>query len=343
MATKRSRGRHLSLVPAPSASTLVVERPRGPSVAPPCRPVDDLIPAQCPAWCEYFHPPVPEVPPVAELARGTLVDGRYRIVRQIGRGGMGEVYEADDPQAERVALKRVRPSLTSDPEILGRFAAEAHALESVDHANVVGFRAFGYHHGLPFLAMERISGGSLETHLKGSCNNRLGIAQALQILASVCCGAQAMHDAGVVHHDLKAGNVFFTGQRRVVIGDLGMARPLAACCRVPRGRIEGTPAYLAPEHATGAGERSLPTADVYSLGILAARMLTGRVPFCGTQREVLEAQVSQAPERPSLLRPELPRELDDIILWALDKDPCARPMDAAAFGRALRTLEAAPG
>jgi serine/threonine protein kinase len=297
----------------------------------------------CPGWCEALLPPSALLVPRPEsIAPGTVVGGRFLLDALVGRGGMGDVYRAtvvDD--ASWVALKVMRVEHALDRELRGRFATEVRAMQRVNHPNVVGFVDAGTHEGAPYLVMEYVDGANLSTVMRAAPSGRFAIRRAIDLLEMVCEGVQAIHDAGVVHGDLKTGNIFLDGAGRAVVGDFGLARPWSSCCTLPIGKTAGTPAYMAPELITGATAAPAPASDVYALGALAFRLFTGKLPFeAQNAGDVFACHVLETAPRPSTLRSELPTAVDDVILRALAKDPAARQRDANAFATALRDATA---
>ena len=293
----------------------------------------------CPGWCEALVPiSAVLVPRPDAIAPGTLVGGRYLLDALVGRGGMGDVYRATIVEDGRWgALKVMRTEHALDRELRARFSTEVRALQRVEHPNVVGFVDAGTHKGAPYLVMEYVDGANLSTVVKASPKGRLGIRRAMDLLEMICEGVQAIHDAGVVHGDLKTGNIFLDAAGRAVVGDFGLARPWSSCCTLPLGKTAGTPAYMAPELITGATVAPAPASDVYALGALAFRLFTGKLPFdARTPGDVFECHVLETAPRPSALRPELPAAVNEVILRALAKDPAARQRDARAFAMELR-------
>jgi serine/threonine-protein kinase len=303
------------------------------ALRPPCATASG-----CPAWCEGADPPPPPSGVRPTIEPGVLIGERFLLDALVGRGGMGDVYRATNTtNASWVAVKVMRTEHAGDIELLGRFATEARALARVQHPNVVGYVDAGHHEGAPYLVMEYVDGPNLSTIARATPKGRFGIRRTLDLLDMICDGVEAIHEAGVVHGDLKTGNVFLDGAGRAVVGDLGLARPWSSCCRMPLGKTAGTPPYMAPELITGSAPAPAPASDVYALGALAFRMLTGHLPFeAPTRGAVFERHVLEAPPRPSKLRSELPPALDDVILRALAKDPGARFGSARAFANAMR-------
>ena len=225
-----------------------------------------------------------------------LVAGRYKIVRFIGRGGMGEVYEADDLELrERVALKTVRPQAAFDRGAIERFKREIQLARKVTHPNVCRIFDLGYHQSkavaghpaqeaeITFLTMELLSGETLAERLKSG--GHMTPSEALPLVIQMASGLAAAHAAGIVHRDFKSGNVILTktkdgpSETRAVVTDFGLARSTETrqSMTASGGEIAGTPAYMSPEQVEG-GEVT-PATDVYSLGVVMYEMVSGTLPF----------------------------------------------------------------
>jgi tetratricopeptide (TPR) repeat protein/tRNA A-37 threonylcarbamoyl transferase component Bud32 len=282
-------------------------------------------------------------PPV--FAPGAIVAGRYRVVRFLAQGGMGEVYEVDDLELrERVALKTVRPEVAADFQAVDRFRREIQLARKVTHPNVC--RIFDVSHHRPagaseatiFLTMELLTGETLAERLRR--DGPLPLAEALPVARQICLGLAAAHQVGVVHRDLKPGNVFLVtgrGAARAVVTDFGLARLESghdpnAMTLTTAGGLVGTPAYLAPEQLEG-GEITT-AVDIYALGIVLYEMATGTVPFVGDS--VLATAVKrlkEVPVSPRVHAPHLDGHWEAAILRCLERDPAARfasPLDVAA-------------
>jgi serine/threonine-protein kinase len=280
-------------------------------------------------------PPTPPRPPApSELTPGRIIARRYVLERELGRGGMGQVWLARDEQlAERVALKIVHTTFAADPaEAIERFRREVAAARKITHPNVIRIHDLVEDDGLVLLSMELVDGMSLAAHLGRAGALRLDDARA--ILAQICDAVAAAHAVGVVHRDLKPGNILLDKGRRVKVIDFGLAKASFLAGMTATGLILGTPEYMSPEQVRG-----LPCdvrTDVYSLGALAYHLVTGRPPFSGeTPIAIGFAHVTETPRAPSALRPELPTELEAAILRALEKDPARRFPDAQALRAAL--------
>jgi serine/threonine protein kinase len=279
------------------------------------------------------------------------VVGKYRLLAQLGEGGMGTVYRAEHVVlGSPAAVKILLPQFTQDPVVVDRFFQEARAASAIRHAGIVEVFDFGR---LPtdqaYIAMELLRGEELSTFLgrRGALDASLAVQIAMQMLAAL----NATHLVGVIHRDLKPDNVFLVpdpgapGAIRVKILDFGIAkltgRALAGQPGRPRTKnlILGTPAYMAPEQCRGATELDA-RADLYAVGCLLFELLTGRPPFVAAgDGEVMAMHIYEPPPRLSNLAPHLPVELDALIARLLTKDPADR-IPSAAY--ALATLERAP-
>ncbi len=272
--------------------------------------------------------------------------GRYRIVKRLGRGGMGSVYLAHDSQLDRqVALKT--PHFTADdgPEVLERFTREARAAATIDHPNICPVYDVGSIDGVHFVTMAYIDGRPLsELVQEGKPLPQRAAAALVRKLAAALAEA---HRHGVIHRDLKPGNVMVNRRKEPVVMDFGLARRVnKEDERLTRtGAVLGTPAYMPPEQVAGDVKAMGPACDVYSLGVMLYEMLTGQLPFRGPLTAVLGRILTQEPEAPSKLRPDLDPALEAICLMAMAKKPADRftSMEemADALGRYLKG-EAAP-
>lgn len=264
---------------------------------------------------------------------GERVAGRYRIVRPLAQGGMGQVYEAEDLMLkERVALKVMRPGYGSPRTATERFRREAQLARRVTHPGVCRLFDVGTHRGSSgredvFLTMELIHGETLAARIRR--DGPLAAPDAEPIVAQLVAALAVAHRAGVVHRDLKSGNVMLTGgdggRLRVVVTDFGLAKAVApdAHAVTQSAAMLGSPAYMSPEQVQG---RSLTAAsDVYSLGVVLYEMLVGFPPFNGDSPVDIALQhVGAPPLPPSKLRPELPPAAEAAVMRALSKQPADR-------------------
>ena len=271
----------------------------------------------------------------AELSEGAEFAG-YRIERRLGRGGMGIVYLAVEAGLERrVALKLVAPDAAADDVFRARFAHESRIAASIEHPNVVPIYAAGEHEGIPFIAMRYVSGSDLNRKLISG--GRLEPRRAVALIGQVAAGLDAIHAAGLVHRDVKPANVLLSGSEaseHAYITDFGVARNVASTSGLTKtGRFVGTLDYVAPEQIRG-GEIDA-RADVYALGCLLFKLLTGEVPFPRDGEAArLYAHLNDEPPAASLFTPMVPKALDRVIARAMAKTPNARFPSAGDLGRA---------
>jgi predicted Ser/Thr protein kinase len=271
----------------------------------------------------------------AELGEGAEFAG-YRIERRLGRGGMGIVYLAVERGLDRrVALKLVAPDAAADEVFRERFAHESRIAASIEHPNVVPIYAAGEQEGIPFIAMRYVSGSDLGRKLISS--GRLEPGRAVALIGQVAAGLDAIHAAGLVHRDVKPANVLLSGSdssEHAYITDFGVARNVASTSGLTKtGRFVGTLDYVAPEQIRG-GEVDA-RADVYALGCLLFKLLSGEVPFPRDGEAArLYAHLNDEPPAASLFTPMVPKALDRVIARAMAKSPEDRYPSAGDLGRA---------
>ena len=244
----------------------------------------------------------------------------YDILGRLGRGGMGVVYRARQHGLDRlVALKMLRGGSHADPESLARFRIEVRSVARLRHPNVVQVYDVGESRGLPFVALELLEGGSLDARNGG---NPQPEPAAAALLATLARAVAAAHRAGIVHRDLKPANILFSRDGVPKVTDFGLAKRLDEDDgQTQSGQVMGSPSFMAPEQARGAGRDVRATADIYSLGAILYEMLTGRPPFKGSSPlETLRQVVQIEPVVPSKLRPGLSRDLETICLKCLSKE-----------------------
>ncbi len=250
-----------------------------------------------------------------------VFDRRYVIKRKLGSGGMADVYLAEDQELGRnVALKLLNERHAADEQFVERFRREAQSAAGLNHPNIVSIFDRGYAEGTYYIAMEYLEGRTLKELLvrNGPTPIPVSIEYARQILGALAFA----HRNGIVHRDIKPHNIVVGSDGRLKVTDFGIARS-GASQMTEAGSIVGTAQYLSPEQARGAAVD--PRSDLYSLGIVLYEMLTGHVPFTGdTPVEIAMKHLSLAPEPPSALRPEVPHNLDAVVMRALAKDPDQR-------------------
>jgi tetratricopeptide (TPR) repeat protein len=286
-----------------------------------------------------FRPP-PTAPP--RLEEGQLLAGRFRVVRFIAGGGMGDVYEADDLELqERLALKTIRPAVVGNSRALARFRHEVQFAKRVSHPNVCRIHDIGTHRGpvadVVFLTMQLLLGETLSQRLRR--DGRMSLPEALPLVVQMAEALGAAHDAGVIHRDFKPGNVMLTGAKAMVT-DFGLARS-ASTVEDPSlteltetGNLVGTPAYMAPEQLTR-GELT-PATDIYALGLVMYEMSTGKRPFHGaTPLDSALKRLTEAPTPPDRLVPGLDPRWAIVILRCLEREPAKRYQRTGDVVRAL--------
>src|SRR5512133_2904192 len=267
---------------------------------------------------------------VSDTLLNTLFDGRYRIVRKLGTGGLANVYLAEDEVlGRRVAIKILNDRHAGDDQFVERFRREAKNAASLSHPNIVSIYDRGESEGAYYIAMEYLDGRSLKELIvsRGPAPIPIAIDYARQILAAL----RFAHRHGVIHRDIKPHNILVDSEGHVKVTDFGIARAEQAGASAQQmteaGSIIGTAQYLSPEQARGT--RVDKTSDLYSLGIVLYELLTGTVPFSGeTPVEIAMKHLSAIPDPPSERRQDVPHALDMVVLRALAKDPRDRYQSA---------------
>jgi serine/threonine protein kinase len=274
------------------------------------------------------------------LAPGTgdLVGG-YRIEQLLAQGGMGRVYRATDAEGKPVALKVIKPEHASDPTFRRRFARETRAALAVEHSHVVPVLSAGEHHGTPFLATAFMEGGSLHDVL---CEQRaLDLERAVTILLQVAAGLDAVHAAGLVHRDVKPGNILLDLNGRAYVTDFGLAKDSDASALTRTGFAIGSLSYMAPEQTRA--EEVSGAADIYALGCVVFECLAGKPPFHGLRGvPMLLAHRHEPPPDPCEGRDDGSAELSWAVLRALAKEPSARPPTAISYARMVQAAAGVP-
>jgi formylglycine-generating enzyme required for sulfatase activity len=278
-------------------------------------------------------------PPQAPDELGRL--GKYRILKVLGHGGMGVVFQAEDPKLKRaVAIKAMLPALAASASAGKRFLREAEAMAAVEHDHVVRIYQVDEDRGVPFLAMEFLKGEPLESRLERE--EKLPIPEILRIGREVAEALAAAHATGLIHRDIKPGNIWLEAPRtRVKILDFGLARAAQQEAGLTQqGAIVGTPAYMAPEQARG--DKIDARCDLFSLGVVLYRISTGQQPFRGTDTiSTLMSVAMHDPPPPVEVNAEVPAALSDLVMKMLEKDPAQRIGSAHEVVEALLKLEKA--
>jgi eukaryotic-like serine/threonine-protein kinase len=274
---------------------------------------------------------------VSDTLINTLFDGRYRILRKLGSGGMANVYLAEDEDlGRRVAIKILNERYAHDELFNERFRREAKSAAALSHPNIVSIYDRGEADGIPYIAMEVIEGRSLKELIM--TRGPLPVAQAIDYAKQILGALRFAHRHGIIHRDIKPHNILLGSENRLKVTDFGIARA-GASQMTEVGSIMGTAQYLSPEQARGAPVTA--ASDLYSLGIVLYEMLTGQVPFTGdTAIEIAMKHLKEAPKPPSTHRPEVTHALDQVVLRALAKEPEDRYQSADDLQEDLDRVEA---
>ena len=274
---------------------------------------------------------------VSDTLINTLFDGRYRILRKLGSGGMANVYLAEDEDlGRRVAIKILSERYANDESFNERFRREAKSAASLSHPNIVSIYDRGEADGIPYIAMEVIEGRSLKELIL--TRGPLPLATAIDYTHQILDALRFAHRNGIIHRDIKPHNILLGAENRAKVTDFGIARA-GATQMTEVGSIMGTAQYLSPEQARGAPVTA--ASDLYSVGIVLYEMLTGQVPFSGDSAiEIAMKHLNETPRPPSSLRPELTPELDQVVLRALAKNPEDRYQASEEFSADLDRVEA---
>jgi WD40 repeat protein len=270
-------------------------------------------------------------PAVAPAGRGF---SHFEIIEELGRGGMGTVYRARDLVTERtIALKVLQSHHLNEPDLVQRFRSEVRAVTSLDHRHILPIHEVGEHNGVPFFSMKLATGGSLAQHL----GDYLGHPhKAAQLVAKIARGVQHAHERGILHRDLKPGNILLDDAGEPYVCDFGLAKWIDDDRRLTiTSAVLGTPHYIAPEQASGKGILTI-SADIYSLGAILYELLTGRPPFVGeTVIDTLRQASECTPAKPSSIVSRTPRDLEVICLKSLEREPAARYRTAISLAEDL--------
>jgi beta-lactam-binding protein with PASTA domain/predicted Ser/Thr protein kinase len=272
------------------------------------------------------------------IETGTIVDGRYKVLSRLGAGGMADVFLAEDQQLGRkVALKLLHRRFAEDPGFVERFRREAQAAAGLQHPNVVSVYDRGAYDGTYYIAMEYLPGRTLKQLVREDAP--LDPIRAIDLTIQILKAARFAHKRGVIHRDLKPHNVIVDESDHAKVTDFGIARA-GASDMTETGSIMGTAQYLSPEQAQGHAVSA--SSDLYSIAVVLYELLTARVPFDADAAVTIALKhVSEAPTPPTQLHPNVPPELEAVVMWALNKNPADRPKDAEDFVAALESAKAA--
>ncbi len=256
--------------------------------------------------------------PKEELTTGSTFAGRYQIIEELGKGGMGRVYKANDIDIkDKVAIKLIKPEISTDKKTIERFQNELKFARKIRHRNVCQMFDLNRDEETYYITMEYVEGENLKNMIRMS--GQLGIGTAISMAKQVCEGLNEAHKLGVIHRDLKPSNIMIDREGCVRIMDFGIARSLKEKGITGAGVVVGTPEYMSPEQVEA---KEIDTrADIYSLGVILYEMLTGRLPFEGdTALSIAVKQKTEEPSDPKELNPQIPEDLSHLILKCLEKD-----------------------
>ena len=271
---------------------------------------------------------------VRPLRRGQVIEGRYELQEELGRGGMGQVWLAFDQELDRPVAVKFRDQDRQAGE--ARFEREAHTAAALSHPNIVRIYDYGAAEGRPFIVLEHIAGGTLADRL--ASGKALPDSEAEHIARDVAAALAHAHAHGIVHRDLKPSNILFDAEGRAKLGDFGIARSGEQSTLTEAGTMLGTAAYMSPEQTTGEAPVG-PPADVYAFGVIVFQMLTGRPPFEGDSAlEIALKHRTAKPPPVETYRGDAPVRLAALASRALAKEPAGRPPDGTALLKALDGL-----
>src|SRR5579864_6391678 len=318
--------------PSPAQDSSAPETPKSPfdagqgSDAPTI--LEGALPPLAPVTGQKPPPDRDSAPPPAStfgspiLPPGMVIGNRYQILQILGEGGMGAVYKAKDLELNRViALKVIRPELASNPEILQRFKQELILARQVTDRNVIRIFDLGEAAGIKFITMEYVEGQSLYQILKEK--GKLPVSEAINIMRQMLSGLQSAHREGVIHRDLKPGNIMRDGQGRVVVMDFGLARSLAGDGMTRTGTMMGTMEYMSPEQAQA--KELDARSDIFTLGLICYELLTGKTPYHADS--VVASLLKRVQERAvpaSDWDASIPQPVSELVSRCLERDPADR-------------------
>ncbi len=269
-----------------------------------------------------------------------VINDRYKINRELGRGGMAVVYEATDLLLDRrVALKMLKEEYASDEDFIRKIKLEARAVARISHPNVVNIYDISLDDDNYYLVMENIEGENLKDII--SRRERIPVIEALDIASQICSALMVAHRSNIVHCDIKPHNIIVTPQNQVKVTDFGIARAVSSSSKLDiTTSVEGSAHYFSPEQARGA--EITPLCDIYSLGVVLYEMLTGQLPFTGkTAVNVALKHINEKPERIRLREEGVPEEVQELVMKALAKRPDDRFQGALAMRNAIKSALAA--
>ena len=275
--------------------------------------------------------------PKEELTTGSTFARRYQIIEELGKGGMGKVYKANDVDIkEKVAIKLIKPEISTDKNTIERFQNELKFARKIRHKNVCQMYDLNREKGTYYISMEYVEGENLRNMIRMS--GQLGIGTTISVAKQVCSGLEEAHKLGVIHRDLKPSNIMIDREGNVRIMDFGIARSLKEKGITGAGVMIGTPEYMSPEQVEG--KETDKRSDIYSLGVILYEMVTGRVPFEGdTALAIAVKQKTEKPKDPKEFNTQLSEDLSSLILRCLEKDKEMRYQTAEELRSGLENIE----
>jgi serine/threonine-protein kinase len=276
---------------------------------------------------------------IPQVRAGDTLCG-FELKREVARGGMGFLFEARNGANERVAVKVLSHEAASSPNVVARFSREGQLASRLSHPNLIKVRQYGFEGGVHFLIMDFFEGKALSDLIRPG---RLTPKKALSVMAKVASACVEMHAQNVIHRDIKPANIMVGKGGAVCLTDLGIAKDIArydsSLTQMGFARLLGTPAYMAPEQARGELDSIGPWSDVYAMGAVVFRALTGKYPFAlGAYMKTIDAIAHETAPRISSLRPDAPAVLDGLIFRAMSQETADRPT-ADEFGQHLARIE----
>jgi serine/threonine-protein kinase len=269
----------------------------------------------------------------AQQPQGEDPAKRYKVMAEVGRGGMGVVYKAMDQNLDRIIAIKVLPkSISENPKMVKRFAIEARSAAALNHPNIVTLYDFQQAGGRDFISMEYVEGITLKKYM--NMTKQIPLMNALKIIYQCCQGLDYAHQKGIVHRDIKPSNIMINKQNVIKIMDFGLAKVAGEETITEAGSLSGTVMYMSPEQLIG--EKLNAATDIYSLGLVFYELVAGRHPF--PDGDVAYHHVHTQPKPPKEFRPDIPDVLNDIVLRSINKDRAQRFTSAMEMAQSLRQV-----
>jgi serine/threonine protein kinase len=309
-------------------------------LCPKCGHANPIGSKFCEQCAHSLAEPVSERPPSPSPEPTSFANGRYQVKQFLGEGGKKKVYLVHDTSLDRDVAFALIKNEKLDDATRARVNREARAMGRLgDHPNIVAIYDIGEHEGQPYIVIPVMPGGDVESLIEQAPEHRLPLDKAIDIAKAVCRGLEFAHGKGVIHRDVKPGNIWLGADGTAKIGDFGLALAVDLSRLTQAGMMVGTVTYMPPEQAMGG--KVTAKVDLYSLGAMLYEMVTGRPPFVGDDSIAIIGQhINTPPVSPTWHRADLPPALETLILQLLEKDPEKRPESAAVVLHALEAIEA---